>query len=70
LPLGTVKSHIARGAASPWLIQCSALLSQVLDQAFALVSEWLAKPAGMAIGAIAGVLLAVLDRVRTWRARR
>ena len=49
-------------AASPWLIQGSALLSDVLEQAFALASGWLARPAGITIAAVVGVVLA-------WKAR-
>ncbi len=59
---------IAVIVASPWLIDGSVLLSDLLDQGFARASAWLATPAGMAIGVIVGVALAVLYRTRTRRA--
>ena len=57
-----VAALVAVIAASPWLIQGSALLSGVLDQAFALASGWLARPAGITIAALVGVVIA-------WKAR-
>lgn len=61
---------IAVIVASPWLIEGSALLSSVLDRGFARASQWLSTPAGMALGAIAGIALVVLHRTRVWRAGR
>ena len=57
-----IAALVAVIAASPWLIQGSALLSDVLEQVFALASAWLAQPAGITIAAVVGVVVA-------WKAR-
>jgi hypothetical protein len=54
---------LAAIAASPWLIEGSVLLSALIDQGFTRASAWLATPAGMAIAAVTGAVLA-------WRYRR
>ncbi len=58
-----VAALVAVIAASPWLIQGSALLSDMLDQVFALASAWLVRPLGITIAAVVGVVLAWKTRV-------
>jgi hypothetical protein len=65
-----IAALVAVIAASPWLIRGSVLLSELLERVFAVASEWLASPPGMAIGALAGVALAALYRLRSWRVGR
>lgn len=56
-------------AASPWLIDGSALLSSSLDSLFARASAWLATPGGVAAAAVAAVAV-VAVRARWRRAGR
>jgi len=52
-------------AASPWLIRGSVLLSDAMEQSFVWASTWFARPAGVAIVAIA----AIAGIAFAWKAR-
>jgi len=58
-----VAALVAVIGVSPWLIQGSVLISDLLDQAFVLASAWLAQPVGITILAVAGIALAWKTRL-------
>lgn len=54
-------------AASPWLIAASAYLSDLLDTAFALASDWLGTPLGAIVALVVGGAAAFGYHRRRWR---
>jgi hypothetical protein len=53
--------------ASPWLIEASNRLSELLDTSFALASDWMETPFGVFAALIVGGIVALGCRRRRWR---